>query len=262
MKKSYLGILFLLFTFLLVACSNETEKEPNVSEVEDVKNSDDEKVKKAIPLSDEQIKDIIINNLDQMESSIQKDFDESLMPIDENTFSEGESNTETESIVDKTKKDFENLVATDILDEWVRHYLYSAYISYHKEYLNTDDIQTRFEVLNQSDDNFEISFINLESNGGLSYIAGTQHLFYIKENGHWLLHDMEFFNPDVKPLDLTFKDLKEYYSQFNEDNIKFEAIEETNVNGEKYLIYKLGDEYYARNATDSTYNYEIIELYN
>lgn len=262
MKKSYLGILFLLFTFLLIACSNETEKEPNVSEVEDVKNSDDEKVQKAIPMSDEQIKEIIINNLDQMESSIQKDFDESLMPIDENTFAEGESNTETEDIVEKTKKDFENLVATDTLDEWVRHYLYSAYISYHKEYLNTDDIQTRFEVLNQSNDKFEISFINLESNGGLSYIAGTQHLFYIKENGHWVLQDREFFNPDVKPLDLTFKDLNEYYSQFDEDNIKFEAIEETNVNGENYLIYKLGDEYYARNATDSMYNYEIVELYN
>lgn len=58
-------------------------------------------------------------------------------------------------------------------------------------------------------------------------------------------------NEDEKSLDLTFDDLKEYYTHFNGSNAKFEAIEGTEVDGATYLIYKLDDEYYARNTDDS-----------
>lgn len=253
----YAWILMLLFSFLLIGCNTNTETEPTIKKVEKSDEENDEKT-----MSDEHIKDIIKTNLDKMEDRVQADFDESLMPIDENTFAAGKSSEKTENIVDETKEDFEHLVAANLLDEWVRCYLYSTYVSYHREYLNSDEIQTRFEVLDQSDDHFEVSFITLENEGGISYLAGTQHLHYIKENEHWVIEDIEFITPDEKPLNLTFDDLKEYYSQFNEGNLSFEAIEETEIDGVTYLVYKIDNLYYARNVNDSMYNYEIIKTYN
>lgn len=271
MKKIYLFVILLLLTLLLFGCNTEAENGSNDSanekiesnkDVEELDTSEEENVEESKLMSDEEIKEIIKNNLDEMEHSVQANFDESIMPINETTFAAGESSVKAESIVSNTKNDFENLVAQDALDKWVRIYLYSAYISYHREYLNSDDLHTRFEVVNQSDDQFEVSFINLENDSGVSYIAGTQHLFYINENDSWVIQKREYISPEEKPLHLTFDDLKEYYSQFDEDKIKFEAIEETEVNGIKYLIYKLDNQYHARNVNDSMYNYEILDLYN
>src|SRR5699024_12282558 len=106
----------------------------------------------------------------------------SLMPIDETTFAPDTSSEQAEAIVNQTKEDFKNLVAEETLDEWVRHYLYSSYISYHKEYLNSDEIHTRFEVMNQSTDHFEIIFITLKDNNGINNIASKQHTYYVKKN--------------------------------------------------------------------------------
>lgn len=256
---NYKWLLLLLFSFLLIGCNTNTETEPTIK-VKNVEKSDEENDEKT--MSDAHIKDIIKTNLDEMEYSVQTNFDESLMPIDETTFAAGESSEKAENIVSETKKDFEHLVAASILDEWVRCYLYSAYVSYHREYLNSDDIQARFEVLDQSDDQFEISFITLENEGGVSYLAGTQHLYYIKENEHWVIEEHEFITPEEEPLNLTFDDLKEYYSQFNEGQLSFEAIEETEVDGVTYLVYKIDGQHYARNVDDSMYNYEIIKAYN
>src|SRR5699024_12258875 len=124
----------------------------------------------------------IEENLDKMEEIVQADFDQSLMPIDETTFAPDTGSEQAEALVNQTKKDFKNLVAEETLDEGVRHYLYSSYISYHKEYLNSDEIHTCFEVMNKSTDHFEISFITLEDNDGLVNIECKHLIDYKIEN--------------------------------------------------------------------------------
>src|SRR5699024_6650597 len=157
MKKKYGSILLLIFIFLLAACNNESENESNTAEIEDVKKSENNENEttenentEAELMSEDEIKATVEENLDKMEEIVQSDFEQRLMPIDETTFAPDTGSEQAEALVNQTKKDFKNLVAEETLDEWVRHYLYSSYISYHKEYLNSDEIHTRFEVMNQS----------------------------------------------------------------------------------------------------------------
>src|SRR5699024_434736 len=192
MRKKYGSILLLIFIFLLAACNNESENESNTAEIEDVKKSEDNEnetteevnTEEKELMSEDEIKTTVEENIDKMEE-----------------------------LVNETKKDFKNLVAEETLDEWVRHYLYSSYISYHKEYLNSDEIHTRFEVMNQSADHFEISFITLEDNGGLANIAGTHLLYYVKKNDNWVFQRRVFFTPEEKPLHLTFEDIEEHHNK-------------------------------------------------
>jgi len=266
MKKKYGSILLLIFIFLLAACNNESENESNTAEIEDVKKSENNENEttenentEAELMSEDEIKATVEENLDKMEEIVQADFDQSLMPIDETTFAPDTGSEQAEALVNQTKKDFKNLVAEETLDEWVRHYLYSSYISYHKEYLNSDEIHTRFEVMNQSADHFEISFITLEDNGSLANIAGTHLLYYIKENDNWVFEKRIYFSPEEKPLHLTFEDIEEHHNKLIDGDFEFEAIQETDIDGINHLVYRIGNEYYARNEHNSTFNYEVIE---
>src|SRR5699024_5212203 len=180
MKKKYGSILLLIFIFLLAACNNENENESNTAEIEDVKKSEDNenetteevnKEKKEL-MSVDKNKTTVEKKKEKKEKKNKTDNNKRKMTIYETTFAPNTGSEQAEELVNETKKDFKNLVAEETLDEWVRHYLYSSYISYHKEYLNSDEIHTRFEVMNQSADHFEISFITLEDNGGLANIAG------------------------------------------------------------------------------------------
>lgn len=250
--RNYLWIVLLLSTLLLVACSNETEKESDVV-----------KVQKIELLSDEKIKDIVLNNLDQMDESVREDFDETLVPIDESILEPDKSTKEIEKLVEKTKVKFENLVSSETMDEWVRNYLYTVYISFHIENLRSDNIHSRFEVLNKSEDSFDVSFISLAADdGGVSYSGGTYHLYYVKENDHWVFKNIDFLNAEEKPLNLTFEYLEEYYNKFDEGNSDFEAIEEVEIDGEKYLVFKIDSIYKALSTIDSENNYELAESYN
>src|SRR5699024_12784030 len=98
-----------------------------------------------------------------------------------------------------------------------------SYISYHKEYLNSDEIHTRFEVMNQSTDHFEISFITLEDNGGLANIAGTHLLYYIKENDNWVFEKRIYFSTEEKPLHITFEDIEKQQEKLIDRDISFVA---------------------------------------
>src|SRR5690625_804158 len=267
MKKKYGSILLLIFIFLLAACNNENENESNTAEIEDVKKSEDNEnetteevnTEKKELMSVDEIKTTVEENLDKMEEIVQADFDQSLMTIDETTFAPDTGSEQAEELVNETKKDFKNLVAEETLDEWVRHYLYSSYISYHKEYLNSDEIHTRFEVMNQSADHFEISFITLEDNGGLANIAGTHLLYYVKKNDNWVFQRRVFFTPEEKPLHLTFEDIEEHHNKLIDGDFEFEAIQETDIDGINHLVYRIGNEYYARNEHNSTFNYEVVD---
>src|SRR5699024_4819992 len=159
MKKKYGSILLSIFIFLLAACNNESENEFNTAEIEDVKKSEDKEketteneITEEELMSEDEIKATVEENLDTREEIVQTDFNQSSMPIDETTFDTDTRSEQAEAIANQTKEGFKNLVAEEPLDEWVRHYLYSSYISYHKEYLNSDEIHTRFEVMNQSTD--------------------------------------------------------------------------------------------------------------
>src|SRR5699024_8882217 len=267
MRKKYGSILLLIFIFLLAACNNESENESNTAEIEDVKKSEDNEnetteevnTEEKELMSEDEIKTTVEENLDKMEEIVQADFDQSLMPIDETTFAPDTGSEQAEELVNETKEDFKNLVAEETLDEWVRHYLYSSYISYHKEYLNSDEIHTRFEVMNQSTDHFEISVITLEDNGGLANIAGTHLLYYKKENNYWVSAKIIHFSPDDAPLHLTFEDIEERHEKLIDGDFEFEAIQETDIDAINHLVYRIGNEYYARNEHNSTFNYEMID---
>lgn len=256
-KKNYVWIVLLLSTLLLVAC-NKAEEESSIEEIEEVEDLE--------LLSDEKIKGIVLNNLNQLEESVAEDFDEMLMAkVVESVLDTDKNTEEVEKLVEMTKEKFKNLVSTEKMDEWVRMFLYSSYVSLHKEYLNSTDIHARFEVVYQSEDSFEVTFISLADDAFL-YEGRTNHLHYVKENGHWVFQKAEFFNTQEKPFNLTFEDLGEYHAKFDEINpevlAEFEAIEEVEVAGESYLIFKTYDRYNARNTIDSKFNTEVAELYN
>src|SRR5699024_2646277 len=118
-----------------------------------------------------------------------------------------------------------------------------SYISYHKEYLNSDEIHTRFEVMNQSADHFEISFITLEDNGSLANIAGTHLLYYIKENDNWVLEKRIYFSTEEKPLHITFEDIEEHHNKLINRDCEIKASQETDKDSIKHLVNRISNEY-------------------
>lgn len=274
MKRSYRLIGIVLLMLVLAACGGADEEAVAVEEPETeteagapVEETDEvEEVEEVKPLTNQEIEKIVINNLDQMDASQDAyDYQETMGIVNDSILEPELDTEEVTEILEATKEKFQRLVADEILDEWTRSYLADFYWTMSRQHLHSDDISARFEVLDQSEDHFTASFIRMADGAGY-YPAGTYELDYVKENGFWVFLDINFISAGKRPLNITMNEVREYYDRFDQTNGEvisfFEAIEEVEVNGENYLIYKAFNNIHARNVVDSEYNFEVAMPYN
>ena len=274
MKRSYRLIGIVLLMLVLAACGGADEEAVAVEEPETeteagapVEETDEvEEVEEFKLLTNQEIEKIVINNLDQMDASQDAyDYQETMGIVNDSIIDPAQDTDEVTKVLEATKEQFKRLVADEILDEWTRSYLADFYWTMSRQHLHSDDISARFEVIDQSEDHFTASFIRLADGAGY-FPAGTYQLDYVKENGYWVFLDVNFTDAVRKPLNINMNEVREYYNRFDRTNGEvlsfFEAVEEVEVNGETYLIYKAFDTIHARNVVDSEYNYEVAMPYN
>src|SRR5690625_6824810 len=99
----------------------------------------------------------------------------------------------------------------------------------------------------------------IKNNDRLSNYTLLNNINYIKENHKCVVEKRIYFSPKEKPLHLTFEDIEEHHNKLIDGDFEFEAIQETDIDGINHLVYRIGNEYYARNEHNSTFNYEVIE---
>lgn len=237
------------FILIMAACGDEEAVE--VSEVQA-----DEKEETAL-LADNEIKAIIIDNLQQI--------DEVMDGIQEEYTHEWQGATWIdEPSVDQEKFDYaENIVREKLAHLATPSYLDSVSHAYLIQYFNWLDsfmidehsLDVRFQVLDQTEDQFVVQAIQLFHEQGYQSV-GTNVLTYVKQDGGWKAHYYEYVNTDDEYLNLTFEDLEEYYGPG-----KIEFVEEVTRGNETYIVTKQDDIYEARNVRNSETDYEIADEY-
>src|SRR5699024_2413946 len=78
-------------------------------------------------------------------------------------------------------------------------------------------------------------------------------------NNNLIFQIRVFITPEEKPLHLKFEDIEEHHNKLIDGDFEFEAIQETDIDGINHLVYRIGNEYYARNEHNSTFNYEVVD---
>src|SRR5690625_923917 len=120
-----------------------------------------------------------------------------------------------------------------------------------------DDVGSRVEIIEQSEDHFQVKSITLVELG-LHAQGGTTNLWeFQKEGDSWKLDQHKSISPDEEPLSLTFEDLKEAF-----DN-RIEFVEVIEYEGEEYIVILYDSGVYSSwNISDGSDNYELSSKYN
>ncbi|HLQ73569.1 MAG TPA: hypothetical protein VK125_05010 [Bacillota bacterium] len=261
MKKQYPLLLLLLMGMLLTACgqvgagtsSKDKEKElENSNKVEE--ESDDKE------MSEEEIKRILVKNLDAIDNVMLKlheahFYTDDHWEIQESILNPSLDDKETDRAIQKTKKLLEGLVEKKLLEKVVRLKLYDFFRHLEGASLRSSNIATRFEVMEQSEDYFKVSFLDLESDAGYTP-AGTYIVEYEKKNNSWKLSDFDFINVDQKKLHLTYDDIKEAYES-NGDKVHY--VEEVTLADGTYIVVERNDFTFGVNKDNSMIDYGIDE---
>lgn len=216
-------------------------------------------------LTDEEIYNIVINNLNKMESRMLETYDERLGIRSELIYLDNVPK-EIGQKIENTKYILTDLVSKNYLDDWAKFYLYDHHVSNKKSYLNVENIHTRFKVIEKNQTQFKVSFLSISKfEDDNIYATGTMYLTYIFEDNNWVLDNAEYITATEEALNLSFDDLEEYYFKFEGINSNFNSLEEVEHEGEKYLIYELGEDnkkFFARNVKDSTFNQDILKYFS
>src|SRR5690625_2536262 len=120
-----------------------------------------------------------------------------------------------------------------------------------------DDVGSRIEIIEQSEDHFQVKSITLVELG-LHAQGGSTNLWEFQREGNtWKLDQHKSISPDEEPLKLTFEDLKEAF-----DN-RIEFVEEIEYEGEEYIVTLYDSGVYSSwNISDGSDSYELNRKYN
>lgn len=261
MKKIIAIIVTLLLAVAIVACAHSDQK----NEKNEIDHAAQER---NVRLTDEEIKKVVEEHLNGIGLAMEEVwtivYSQGVGPyISESIVDPEQDDGDARTLIKLTSEHLENYFTETILDEMTRNYIVLYFLHY-KEGTNLGNLDTRFQVLEQGDDHFTVSYITIAEDAG--YVApGTNILHYAKENGHWLLQSYEFIDADERELGLTFAELEEAYGKFYHGEgleFDFEPLEQLEEDGNTYLIARVNDYYVAIDTKSSEPNYSIAEKYN
>ncbi|GAB3055965.1 DUF3298 and DUF4163 domain-containing protein [Virgibacillus ainsalahensis] len=290
--KKYWGLIVLIGMFLLAACgqaetvaldeeevkeevneesedtgetANESEPEEEDDEPSTTVEADVEEMTAAEEepvfdeMSTEEVKDIMLDNfeeLDQVMKDLHNDYYNEWFGAEwaENPDNDPEGYEKAYGIVSER---FSDLVTEEEMEDMVFRYIYAYFYDTHLSgKLDENQVNIRFEVLEQTEDSFTVSYITLGN--GYPMFPGTSELQYEKVDGNWKFNGEEYTSPDEEPLNLTSDDFNDYK---NGESVTAEFVEEVEVDGETFIILKFGEVYEARNVATSELNYELGKSY-
>lgn len=152
--------------------------------------------------------------------------------INEDLLDEKRSSDKQEEFLKPYRGAFRALFAEERLEPLMRTLLYEYYHSMHDPDLSKNNIDLRFELVEEKEDEFTARFIQM---------ADATHqekpreftVVYVKEHQVWLLYDYHIEEIDNPKLDLTIEDIKEYYHY--QHNSQADMIDST----EEYYIFRI-----------------------
>lgn len=255
MRKLYLTFSILIASLLFISCQDLSRT--------DILQSDNEG--EFIELSNDASKKIVLQNSSRIELVLEEYFDEDLFynnddVITKDIFNEEKDTEEVADLLRRYREGFRALIDQKHLEPLLREYVYYAYTSMHGGYLSTINLQTRFEVTEQSPKHFEATFLQLADEAH-NPIPVQYTVTYVKKFGEWLLYDYEIKSMEDESLELTVHDMKEYFR--NVYNSQAELLDTR----EDYLILEIAPDdeqepyVVAINIHDSSFSVELAAEY-
>lgn len=260
MRKMFVFVFLILFAGILVSCGSDTE----VDEEAKAERKTNAEAEGTSMLSDDEAKELTIETLQHIEDNMsdlsEMDQTKEWYEVD---WSDPESNQEVyDKGLAKTKDVLQPYIDDAILEE-----LSIFYVTYYFNILegmpnNSGDVGVRFEVIDQQEDFFNVSYLILEDVA--KYLnPGTFEMRFLKDDGTWKLEEQSFISAEEQPLHVTIEDIKEDAALYQEDGEDAEVnkIDEVTVEGATYIVYEVDDYISARNVETSEINHELAEKY-
>lgn len=218
-QKKFVPII-LIVAFLLGAC----QALPDLDDLE-------------YGLNDTIARKIVWESLDRLELVLNQYYDETLLDenkdiINENLIDEKKNTAEQEKFLKPYRGAFRALLAEEQLEPLMRKIIYEYYGSMQTDYLSNQHMDIRFELVDQEEEAFTASFIQLADGEHFEHPRKFT-VTYTKEHQEWLLDDYTVEEIDNPKLDLTIEDIKEYYHY--QHNSQAEMIDST----EEYYIFRI-----------------------
>lgn len=264
LKKQYPLLFLLLIGMLFTACGQVGAGNSSKNKDSEPKESDNvEQDDQFVEMSEEDIRSILIKNLDAIDAVMLKlheahFYTDKHWDIHETVLDPKEDDKDVKQSIEVTKDLLEGLVTKQHLEELVRMKLYDFFRHLEGASLSSSNVTTRFEVLDQSQDYFKVSFLDLETEAGYT-IAGTYVVEYEKVNGSWMLDDFEFISAEEKALNLSFEDVKEAYQG---RGLNLDYIDEVKLADGTYIVVRNDDFMFGINKKNSIIDFEIEEKTN
>lgn len=162
---------------------------------------------------------IVSENLDRIQMVLTEYHDEALMSannpiITEDILDEKKDTEAIENLLKPYRGAFQALVAEENLEKLMRTYVYEDYTSIHGSDLSPQKMHVRFEIEEQTADQFTATFIEL-ADEAYHPLPTKYRVSYIKMYNEWLLHSYESESVEDGSLELTVHDIKEYYQHIH-----------------------------------------------
>lgn len=258
MRNNFFLILIIFSSLFLISCQA----------IDDINFTDEDAENNFIELTDATAHKIVWENLDRIEMVLTEYFDEAIMYADESIITEDilDETKDTEEIEDFLRPyrgAFQALMSEDQLELLMREYVYVDYTSMHNRHLSRQNMHIRFQIKEQSAEQFEASFIQL-ADEAYNPVPVQYTVTYVKAYNEWLLHDYEMESLEGESLELTVHDIKDYYHNIHQSEA--ELIDSL----DDYLVFRITpskkapdqERYFvAINIHDSLNDYDLAAEY-